>query len=316
MEENEKFCPVLISTLCRHEHFKVSIEALKRCTHAKDTDLFIALDYPFKDSHVEGYNKIKDYIETISGFKNVYVIKRETNYGSARNVKEAFFQIFEKYDCNIYLEDDNEVSPNFLEFINKGLKKFDQDQSVYAICGYTFYDDIPHDDNNFYRQNLGLAVWGYGVSKKRYFEYEKTFTHSYCIKKILNPVTVFKAIHHSWSTFFFLLLKVMNPKLCTDNTFSIYMLFEGKDVIMPIVSKVKNNGYDGTGEHCGLDDNYAKRSIDQSTGFDYRGTGFEHHAEIESKLLEGKRQYITFSIMCGHIYRMIKHRLKKLFGIK
>lgn len=309
MSGKSNFSPVVIPTLCRYEHFKTCIDSLARCTHAGETDLFIALDYPLKESHWSGYRRINSYLETISGFKKVVVIRREENYGSAKNIKDALAPILTDYDSYIYLEDDNEVSPNFLEYMNKGLCKFKDDKSVFAICGYSFLEDVKHDANNFYRQNCGLAAWGCGIWKDRCRDYQRKLTRSYCIGKLLNPYTLLKAIHHSWSTFFFLVLKSINPELCTDNTYSLYMFFEKKDVIMPLVSKVRNHGFDGTGEHCGVNENFARITIDDKTSFDYEGSGYEHNAEINHKLRQGKREYMTFGKMLGHLYRMARHRI-------
>ena len=130
--------PVFIPTLCRSEHFRKCVEALKRNSIAKQTDLIIGLDYPAKDSHQKGYEEIRLYLATLSGFRKVIVFEREENFGSARNIEDAIQKILENYDSFIYLEDDNEVSPNFLEYVNKGLVKFKDSPSVFAMGGYSF----------------------------------------------------------------------------------------------------------------------------------------------------------------------------------
>ena len=58
-----KYAPVIIPTLCRYEHFVRCVESLKKNTWAKYTDIYIGLDYPKKDSHREGYLKIKEYLQ-------------------------------------------------------------------------------------------------------------------------------------------------------------------------------------------------------------------------------------------------------------
>ena len=113
MEGLNNFAPVLIPTLSRFEHFKRCVESLSNCTYAEKTDLFIALDYPFDNTHWEGYNKIVRFIPEIKGFNNVIVQKRNTNYGAKKKLYDARNQVFEKYDRLIVSEDDNEFSPNF-----------------------------------------------------------------------------------------------------------------------------------------------------------------------------------------------------------
>lgn len=53
------------------------------------TDVYVALDYPSKETHWEGYNKIREYLKgEFPEFASFNVIAREANYGSARNMRE------------------------------------------------------------------------------------------------------------------------------------------------------------------------------------------------------------------------------------
>ena len=71
------FAPVLIITLDRFEKLKLCLESLATNQFANQTDLYIALDYPSKPEHFEGYNKIVSLVDTLSGFKTVNIIKRK-----------------------------------------------------------------------------------------------------------------------------------------------------------------------------------------------------------------------------------------------
>jgi len=92
------YAPVLIPTLNRYKHLERCVESLAACTGANTTELYIALDYPLKDSHWEGYIKVCAYIENIQGFRNVTLIKRNTNFGAAKNLFDAMDELFEKFD--------------------------------------------------------------------------------------------------------------------------------------------------------------------------------------------------------------------------
>lgn len=141
------YAPVAIPTLCRFEHFKACIESLSRCTWAEHTEVFVGLDYPAKESHWEGYRKINDYLDHAGdmGFKKLHVIKRDPNYGldyvkrdpnQIGNTAALVKEIAQSFSCYIYSEDDNVFSPNFLEYIDKGLEKFKDDDKVVAVVGY------------------------------------------------------------------------------------------------------------------------------------------------------------------------------------
>ena len=127
------YYPVYIPTLNRYTHFKRCVESLARNTHADKTELVIGLDYPPEEKYVEGYLKIKGYIPTINGFGKLTVFERGENYGASANSLALLEYVFTHYDAAIATEDDNEFSPCFLDFMNKALKAYKDDEKVVSI---------------------------------------------------------------------------------------------------------------------------------------------------------------------------------------
>ena len=229
-----KYAPILIPTLCRHEHFRNCVESLLANTGADMTDLYIALDYPAKSSHFEGYKLINDFINEIVGFKSVNIIRRESNFGALPNFYRGMDEVLAKYDSFIYIEDDLVFSPNFLEFTNKGLNKFKDDKTIFAVSGHTYNgQEIKFSDNNYYRQGISLPVHGFGIWKDRIEAFKEIYTRSFAIKKIINPFSLYKILRHSSSTLLFLFVTIFKKETFSDSTGSIYMFFEKKDVISP-----------------------------------------------------------------------------------
>ena len=81
------YAPVIIPTLCRYKHFKECLESLSKCKWAEETEIFVGLDYPAKESHRSGYEKIKRYLKEVGDmtFKKIHVFEREVNYGGGKN---------------------------------------------------------------------------------------------------------------------------------------------------------------------------------------------------------------------------------------
>lgn len=310
------YAPILIPTLCRSSHFKQCIESLANNIDANKTEVFIGLDYPLNKSHEKGYQEICNYLESSdikTKFKEFHIYKRERNYGSSKNIQMLMLEIKKKFDRFIYTEDDNVFSPNFIQFMNKGLNMSAIDKSIFAVCGYTYYPDAPRSNNNYNRTNIGFCAWGYGILFAQRDLINKTLTRSFLLKKLLNPIYLIKMAHHSYSTLLFSIIKVLKPQLRSDNIYNLYMWFAHKDVLMPVVSKVRNIGCDGSGEHCIVKEDIAKREIDTETTFEYIGTGKEHYDEINAIHLQGQREYMTGRDMINHIKNMLKMRLKRIF---
>lgn len=269
--EIKTFAPVVIPTLCRYDTFVRCIESLSKCTGADQTELFIGIDYPANDSHWDGYRQICLYTEKISGFKAVHIYKRETNYGQRRNTRTLLEEVKSRFDRYILSEDDNEFSPNYLEYINKGLEKYEKDPDVLSICGFnypfSYMEKIKGYDKNAYPMQY-YSAWGVGrwvdkgpknyVSNKEKAE-EIIFSWSAVIKlwKAGHYSTVRRLLHR-YQGFF------------ADVMYRIYCVLEEKYCIFPAVSKVRNLGNEGNGSVCVMvDHRYANQRIDTDLTFDY-----------------------------------------------
>ena len=316
------YAPVLIPTLNRFEHLRETITSLSHCTGASETDLFIALDYPPSSSYEEGYNKIVEYIPCISGFKSVNVIKREKNFGVKNNPYDALHNvIFEKYDRYIFSEDDNHFSPNFLEFINKGLEKFKNDNSVIAMNGYRHFYNLRFSDNNYFFQSIDFSAWGYGMMRDTYLMVERRLTKCYFRRKFLNPINWYKVSRNGLNRFlqflFFFAGTYERPTI-NDGTLSIFMALNGMKVVMPRVSKVRNIGWDSLSNSFrtgNMPMDYAKKyrvqEIDNATSFDFQGEGYAFYNENRKAYKKETHDRLSLWSFLKIIFKRLIPGLKK-----
>lgn len=184
------YAPVIIPTLCRYDHFVRCVESLRKNPWAMYTDVYIGLDYPTKDSHREGYERIKEYVQQdFIEFKQFSVFVREKNYGAYANIMDLIAYCCERYDRYICMEDDIECSPNFLEYMDLALEKYERDESVIAVTGYKAPIDLVYSQgSSAIKQQLQANTWGIGRWKdktenlKQYLHYsglEKKFVDTY-----------------------------------------------------------------------------------------------------------------------------------------
>jgi len=248
------YAPFLVTTLCRYEHLKKCLESLSANPWAKYTPVYVALDFPFKDKHWDGYNKIKEFLKGDFNFKELNVIERKTNFGPYDNSCDAMEQIFLKYDRIIVSEDDNVFSQNFLEYTDKGLEKFETASDVLAISGYMLSNaavntKLLHNDNNFVKQRISfaVAVWGYGIWKNRWQELKTIKFKKYAEKNLRFPNGLF--LFFRYPKIFWMSMRVIynDEDVLYDLAISLFMFNENKFVVQPVISKVRNEGFDGYG---------------------------------------------------------------------
>lgn len=269
MTEYMTFAPIIVPTLCRNEHFVRCISSLSKCAGAEETDLFIGVDYPTKESHWPGYRAICNYCKTITGFKTVNVFYREENYGQLRNTRDIRERIRAAgYETYILTEDDNEFSPNYIMYMNQALDKYRDDPQVLAVCAY------PHPDRllpkkEYYPYNVycmrAYCAWGAGNWFKKQDEYSK-FPQAKDI--IYSYRMVFRLFaNNKYTTVHRLLFRYENAS--GDIRRSAYCTLENKFCIFPMVPKVRNWGFDGSGHNCAVNDSYARRALDEAADFSF-----------------------------------------------
>ena len=268
-----KIAPVFIGTLDRHTHFQKAVDSLKENQFATDTHLFIGLDYPSQPKHYPGYDQICKYLDNLTGFKDITIMKRTKNYGAIRNFQEGKTEVLKHHDRIIVSEDDNCFSQNFLSFINQGLERFKDEQRVFAICGHNYpvSFDNRYDGNHFAWQ--GCSVWGYGIWKERY---QSMNCKQIDFVKTLNVprkvVQAYRIAPHYVSS---MLAKVNTRNEYdpfSDAAINLYLRSNGLFCIFPTLSKVRNFGHDGSGLHSGEIKGispFANQTIDDSDSFVY-----------------------------------------------
>ncbi len=289
------YAPVIIPTLNRYEHFRQCLDSLERCTGAEQTEVYIGLDFPPSDKYVDGWKKIDAYLaekEKQNGLKRLIVIRRTENRGlvsgkKLSNMTGLFAYVMSKYDALIASEDDNVFSPNFLEYINKGLARYENDPSIQAIVGYAHPYHFKHANNNHYRHNTDMSVWGYATWTKKQREMS-AFVRDGGISKMLSLRSIYKVYKHGWLRLYqFLLLALKREKIrLTDSAMSVYLILTDRYVIVPTLSKVRNIGWDlqGNSFKNGMQgkDKIAERHnsqpIDTAEHFDYVG---DDHAYMD-----------------------------------
>ena len=262
------YAPILIPTLCRFETFVKCVESLAKCTGAEHSELYIALDYPSKDVHWDGYKKIVEYLPTIHGFKHVHITKREQNFGVTKNARELIDRISAQYDRFIFTEDDNVFSPNYLEYINKGLEKYRDDPNVIAICGFNYpFPYMKKIDGYDFNAFPITAYTAWGVARwTNKIPYD--FVNSEKAKEIIFS---WHTVRKLWkqdmhATIHRLLYRYKNAY--SDLMYHLYCIMENKYVIFPAISKVRNLGFEGNATNCRPNPIYANQTIDTELHFE------------------------------------------------
>lgn len=266
------YAPIIIPTLCRSDHFIRLIESLKVNLWAKYTHVYVSLDFPPNEKYIEGWRTIINYVDSgdFSAFAGFHVLKQKQNKGWVYNMWWLCDYIAERYDRWIYLEDDGECSPNFIEYIDKCLERYENDNSVYGVCGFNFPVEWKVSPGaTCLKQNVSATVWGIGLWRDKYQEmrtYIKSDTLLDNVKKCFEEGSYSKMIDACRRDYIPVALSPVRRfngfmRDWTDMSMRAFLAVEGKYCISPVVSKVRNWGFDGSGcsNGKGQNDNSSSR---------------------------------------------------------
>lgn len=72
-EDKERYASIVLFVYKRLDHARIVIDALLRNQEAKDSMLFIYSDAPKNEQDAAAVRSVRDYIRSVSGFKNVVI---------------------------------------------------------------------------------------------------------------------------------------------------------------------------------------------------------------------------------------------------
>lgn len=247
--------PILLFVYNRPEHLKQLIASLQANAEAAQSMLFIYTDAARNKADEEQVNKVREVIRHIDGFASIEVIERATNWGLARNIIGGVTEQIRRYGRVIVLEDDLVVAPYFLRFMNDALEAYKDEPQVGHIqaCDFTQDASLPDTFLIKFTGSWGWATWERawqhfnpdgqalldeleGRRLTRRFDFNGNYRFTRMLRRQVQGKNNSWAIR--WNASLFL-----------------------KDMLSLNVGRslVQNNGFDGSGTHCGGGDLYGSQ---------------------------------------------------------
>jgi len=252
--------PVLISVYNRRMHLEQCVNSLKLNTKSKDTDLFIVSDGPNTIEETDSIEDVRRYIGSINGFKSVTPIIRENNLGGHDSSIQAITYLLKKYERLIFLEDDNIVSISFLDYMNSALQIYAEDLSIFSVSGYNYPVRMPDDYLFEVYKSRHFSAWGVGLWWNRWEKINWELPDAKTVAVESKQSSGLNSIGEHISAL--LLYSINNKKMAGDVLITYHQFKNDLYSVFPVVSRVRNLGHDGTGEHCLIDQTYTQQHLD------------------------------------------------------
>lgn len=247
-----KLAPILLFTYNRLEHTRRCVESLQKNKLSQESELFIYSDGAKDTTQQAAVEEVRSYLHSIDGFGKITIIERNENWGLARNIIDGVTTQVNKYGSVIVLEDDLITAPYFLQFMNEALQIYCNEPRVGHIqaCDFTHDPSLPQTFLIKWTGSWGWATWDRAWKlfnpdgkellqelERRGLTHTFDFNGTYHFTRMLRNQIAGK--NNSWAIRW-------NASLFLADVLSLNV---GR-------SLVRNEGFDGSGTHCGQDNLY------------------------------------------------------------
>lgn len=248
----KSLAPIILFVYNRLDHTRQTVEALQKNELAAESLLYIFADGAKENATDEQRQKVqnvRNYIQTITGFKEVIIEEAPTNRGLANSVIAGVTKVINEYGKVIVVEDDIVTHKYFLRFMNDCLEVYEKRQDIFMIGGHSCNINIPwwyrNDIYIAHRSNSwGWATWG---DRWKYADWKVAGFES--LKN--NPKEICR-FNRGGNDMFPMLKAQMEGKLDSWAIRWDYCMYKNDAYcVFPVRTLNYNVGFDGSGVHCG-----------------------------------------------------------------
>jgi hypothetical protein len=252
---SSELAPVIVFAYNRKDELQQGIEALKQCSLAGETDLFLFSDGARREEDKKEVLKVRDYIKTITGFKKITFFFSEKNKGLANSIIGGVTKIFETYSTVIVLEDDLIPSRNFLQYMNQSLQVYEYEPAVFSVSGYNYPFKIRKNEKHdvFFLPrpcSTGWATW-----KDRWVDLDWEIKD---FQEFSQDAAAIKKFKEGGTDIFQMLKRQQAGEI---NSWAIrwaYNQFRKQSLtVYPLISKIRNIGFSGQASNTNIYNKYS-----------------------------------------------------------
>jgi len=233
---------------------------------ANETALFVFVDGPRTDDDVPKIQEVCAIAGEVNSFKSVTIVRQDANIGLASSIVQGITKVLEEHDRIVVLEDDIVTSPAFLNYMNGSLSHFQGEKKVWHICGYNEPTRSRASTKTHFSRLMNC--WGWGTWRDRWQHFEKNPEK---LVSEFTPDMINRFDLEVGEKFWFQVLANADGRMNTWAIFWYATIFKQDGLCLnPHVSYVQNIGFDGSGEHCNIDEIRNKaRKLNQALAIEY-----------------------------------------------
>ncbi len=134
---SSKLAPIVLFVYNRPQHLRKTLVALKENPEFSKCKLYVYCDGPKSSEDIVSVDAVHNELEAFD-LDNMVLYQSEVNQGLGKSIINGVTEICKKHGRAIVLEDDLEVSNNFIKYMNDALNLYNDDLQVMQVAGHCF----------------------------------------------------------------------------------------------------------------------------------------------------------------------------------
>lgn len=162
--------PIVLFIYNRPLHTRRTLEKLAACALASSSDLIIYADGPKTEDDIDKVRGARQSAREAAGYKSVTVIDRDRNFGLAESIVSGVTEVCKSHGRAIVVEDDLLVAPEFLQFLNIGLSRYENQSRVLQVSGYAYPAHDADTPDAFFLPMV--SCWGWATWNRAWEKFD------------------------------------------------------------------------------------------------------------------------------------------------
>jgi hypothetical protein len=238
--------PVAVFIYNRPYHMARTLRCLKACEAFEGRPVHVFCDGPKSDAQKDGVGAARAVARDMLGDTAVYH-EAAANWGIARSIIGGVDALTREYGRVIVVEDDLEVGPGFLVYIDKALDTYAEVHSVIQVSGHMF--DVPEFEQRDAAVLLPFtSTWGWATWRRAWDRFDETAAAA---PRVLDDPAVRKAFNLDGIYDYAGMLEdqLAGRRDSWGIRFYLSTFDAGSCAVFPPRTLVRNTGFDGSGSH-------------------------------------------------------------------
>jgi hypothetical protein len=221
---------------------------------AAESDLLVFSDAPRTADREEAVGAVREHLASVSGFRSLKLVEREKNMGLGNSVLAGVSEVLSSAASVVVMEDDLLTTRNFLPFVNAALSTYEHRADIFSVTGYNYPLKMPSSYRDDAYLSYRSSSWGWGTWRDRWGQVDWSLSDYADFVRDSQAQELFRRGGNDLPR---MLEMQMSGELDSWSIRFDYAHYRHNAFcVHPVISKVQNIGFDGSGVHCDESDEY------------------------------------------------------------